>query len=308
MYLSTVNYLLFFASILFSANLYAKDNMVIIPAGTFVMGSNRIDMEGLGKRYGSSTTWYQNEHPERVVYLDQFTIDRYEVTNQSYREYVRANAGSVTRFWVENGYALSVNPKLAGLMNRAQLLEALQAGNITLSTKQQDDVNYLRSALVKYWQELDVVPVMFVSWHEANAYCHWIGKKLPTEAQWEKAARGEQGNEFPWGSEWHEDLSNTANEKWPYLAAPVGSYATDRSVYGVHDLAGNVQEWVDDWYQAYPGATDTDPDYGHVHKVIRGASYLGTGHYALAHFQRGAFRWHARADNQKAGLGFRCAK
>lgn len=300
--------ILFLWVVFYSSQILASDEMVSIPGGPFIMGSDKIDTEGLAKRYGARTRWYVNEHPQHELIIASFSIDKFEVTNADYRKFIVATGGQVTRYWVETGYALSINPDLINRMNREQLLDALEPVDDKLKQKMDNDIESLRQTLKQYWRQLDQLPMMYVTWSNAQNYCHWVGKRLPKEAEWEKAARGTQGNEFTWGIQWQKSMANTGDESWPYFSAPGGSYSQDKSVYGVFDLTGNVQEWVADWYQAYPGATEDDPDYGLKHKVIRGASFGGTGHYALAYFQRGAYRSHAMPDFAMSGLGFRCAK
>jgi formylglycine-generating enzyme required for sulfatase activity len=145
-------------------------------------------------------------------------------------------------------------------------------------------------------------PVTGVSWEQARAYAEAVGKRLPREAEWEKAARGTDGREYPWGMRFDANLCNTADKK-NLGPEEVGSYRAGASPYGCMDMAGNVQEWTADWYNAYEGNTDIQKDYGQVFRVLRGGSYL-TDQYTA----RCARRQYDRSQSAKEDYGFRCAK
>ena len=143
------------------------------------------------------------------------------------------------------------------------------------------------------------LPVTRINWWEAGAYAAWLGKRLPTEMEWEKAARGTDGRIYPWGNEWNP--GNVVSDGAAPL--PVGSRPAGASPYGVLDLGGNVFEWTDSWYQAYPGATHKFPEFGTHFKVVRGGGFLGNRQDAQAHY-----RSVARPQTRSEGLGFRCVQ
>jgi formylglycine-generating enzyme required for sulfatase activity len=149
-------------------------------------------------------------------------------------------------------------------------------------------------------------PVGCVDWSQATAYCAWAGKHLPTEAQWERAARGLDGRRYPWGNG-NADCTLAAYSGCPGDTLPVGSHPTGNSPDGLADASGNVEEWVSDWYDsAYyassPNTDPTGPSTGTEH-VFRGGSYVGIDTYLRVSNRR--FDVPATIGS---GLGFRCAR
>jgi formylglycine-generating enzyme required for sulfatase activity len=145
-------------------------------------------------------------------------------------------------------------------------------------------------------------PAEGVSWSQATEYARAVGKRLPTEAEWERAARGDDGREFPWGAEFNVEFANTKEKDRDGVVKP-GTLLGGVSPFGCFDMAGNVYEWTQNWYEAYPGNTQVTKDYGQVYRVLRGGSYLEP------QFQARCVRRHFdRMDAKKKGYGFRCAQ
>ncbi len=287
----------------------APPDMVLIPAGEFIMGSDEVDRDALSKEYGFSKPLYLDEHPRRRLFLKAFYIDRYEVTFARYRDFVIDRNYWIPEVWRRNGYLLSREMlQIANLETLRRL--AVETYRLDMDTRRMDKAALL-DAIEAHQRRQDRLPISEVSWEDAAAYCAWAGKRLPTEAEWEKAARGPAGLEYPWGNEWRTDVANigAVGPDGELGVMPVGSFAAGRSPYGVHDMAGNVMEWVADWYRAYPGNKDyQSEDFGERYKVVRGGGWGGVGHYALRHFYRAAYRFYLAPASRFNDLGFRCAK
>ncbi len=277
--------------------------MVRVPAGTFVMGPSAAQLDEtlaqcrqeIGEQH-----WFCSEQQlfleglsPRVVYLDAFDLDRYEVTAAQFRVCVAAGECDVA---------------------------ALIAG----------DSRYLRAD----W------PMVNVTWQDAVDYCAWAGKRLPTEAEWEKAARGRDRRAWPWGNQERRDGSNHGsgenqavvaskfhgrpsafNFRTPLLfttdesdgykhAAPPGALRWSISAYGAFDLAGNVEEWVADYFSSdhYAGLPQVNPlrdvaSEGEDYRVARGGSWRQPKFFGRS-FMRNPWRPQRRSEQR----GFRCAR
>jgi eukaryotic-like serine/threonine-protein kinase len=224
--------------------------MRLVSAGNFIMGN--------------SDSQYSEEKPTHTVYLDDFYIDRYEVTNVMYKACVDTGA-------------------------------CQPPDQTTSSTR---DSYYGNT-------EYDNFPVIFVGWEDANAYCQWRGMKLPSEAQWEKAARGPDGRTYPWGENIDDTYANYNDSAGD--TTEVGSYEKGKSPYGLYDMAGNAWEWVADWFSSsyYLDTPLTNPP-GPVsgdYRVLRGGSWHNQAE-TVATSSRG---WNQLEFFENTDFGFRCA-
>jgi len=284
----------------------AETGMVHIPGGEFTVGSDKVDNEGLQKKYGFVDPLFLDEHPTHKAKVHDFMIDQYEVSNAQYKAFLQATHRREPDAWIQNGYNVRE--------------EKLRAFDITLLRRAATDYfkldrdtskmsrEELLAELEKIQKSRDPIPVTSVSWFDAHDYCAWAGKRLPSETEWEAAARGTQGLEFPWGNEFDLKKTNSGQGRdEDYAFLPGGSFPTDKSPYDVFDMAGNVSEWVDDWYQPYPGSDYKSKNFGQTQKVARGSN-AASGHYALSLFFRSALRSHLEPGTSSDDLGFRCAK
>jgi formylglycine-generating enzyme required for sulfatase activity len=205
--------------------------------------------------------------PVRRMNLPAFYIDKYEVTNKRYKRFIDATGYKVP--W-------SQEPAVAAY--------AWDWQKRMYPEGKGDD------------------PVVLINWEDARAFCAWAGKSLPSEAQWEKAARGANGKSYPWGNGWEAAKANTS-ESGLKQTAPAGSFKADVSEYGVNDLAGNVSEWVEEWFAPYPGNPMTSYEERNKYKILRGGSW----DYAHS-IANGYHRQYALPQSQMAAIGFRCVK
>jgi len=249
------------------ATMKPKGDMTLIPAGEFLMGSDK----------KTDRLAYRSELPQRHVYLDAYEIDKYEVTNLHYLKYILATGKLPQLDWRYDG------------------------GNF-----QESMANH---------------PIMHVSWYDADAYCRWAGKRLPTEAEWEKAARGQDGRLNPWGNQsaglsranfGRTGLSGPVRDRperllmYPPLIS-VDKYENAVSPYGLYQTIGNVAEWVSDWYDLdyYKSAPDRNPKGPETgsQKAFRGGGWMDS-----TTTMRVAMRNGTDPNTKINWMGFRCAR
>ncbi len=262
---------------------------VLVPAGPFVMGTD------------SDAFAYDNERPAHVVDLPAFHIDAAPVTNRRYLDFMEDGGYDDPHWWAPDGWRWR------------------QEGSVTSPQFWVADGGRSWSRVRFGWQEdlpLDE-PVQHVCWYEADAYARWAGKRLPTEAEWEKAASwgpaesrgsGSRKRRFPWGDEEpspaHANLGGTH-----YRPADVGAYPAGASAYGCHQMVGDVWEWTSSDFEAYPGFRSfpyreySEVFFGPGYKVLRGGSWA-TAPVAV----RTTFRNWDHPIRRQIFTGFRCAR
>jgi serine/threonine-protein kinase len=257
-----------------STQVSGKDGMILlyVPAGEFTMGAADSDSQAQSL-----------EKPQHIVYLDAFWIDRTEVTNAMFKGFVDATRYQTDAEKQGSGWVLDVLAK-AWSNTKGADWQHPRGPNSNLN-------------------ELDNHPVVQVSWNDATAYCQWAGGDLPTEAQWEKAARSTDGRIYPWGNQLPDQMRLNYN-LGVKDTTQVGAYPTGASLYGALDMAGNVWEWVADWYGSYPNSPSsnpTGPTSGDM-RVRRGGCWDND-----VFFVRVSVRWNTPDTWCDIG-GFRCAR
>jgi serine/threonine-protein kinase len=255
---------------------------VYVPAGEFLMGSEDSDAD-------------DDEKPQHTVNLDAYWMDRTEVTNEMFG-----------RFVGETSYQTDAEKEGSANVCADGSCDETDGADWQHPQGPESNLN-----------GLETHPVVQVSWDDATAYCEWAGRRLPTEAEWEKAARGTDGRKYPWGEQAPTgELANfcDANCAWSWadesvddgyaLTSPVGNYPAGATPYGAFDMAGNVWEWVNDFYDDNYYATsprDNPPGASvEARRVLRG----GSGSDG-ARNRRAPYR--ARGVARLNDLGFRCA-
>jgi len=222
-----------------------EPQLIYIPAGNFSIGS----------------TTFAIEQPVHTLYLPQYAIGRYLITNYEYRAFVLDTGAKSPRHWEGNSYPDNLGDN----------------------------------------------PVVYISWHDAVAYCHWLSQKtgkpyrLPTEAEWEKAAKGTDERIWPWGNEWDTSKCNSADSRLNHTT-PVGHFSPNGdSPYGIADMAGNVWEWCSSLYQPYP-YRDDDRENMKVtgDRMLRGGCFSDENTLV-----RCSYRYKRLPESSDRNIGFR---
>jgi len=287
------------------------DDMVVISKGWFIMGLNEGEL---------------NEGPEHEVFLDTFLIDKYEVSAENFTDFLNDKGNPEEKYFSYDQYSTIIGVSFVN-------------GNPDETNKKPE--KYLPK------KGFENYPANNVSWLGADAYCRWKGKRLPTESEWEKAARGKDKRIYPWGNSIPDSTKARYNQKWEEknlnVMVPVNELGSGQSYYGVFNMAGNVWEWVNDWYrQNYCDYCNPDgefyntdvasrlagtkgessvpdkgkdkklppmnnpkgPSFGSF-KILRGGSWYDSyGEFSV----RTTYRYWFSPEDRYLNTGFRCAK
>ena len=240
---------------------------VLIPAGKFTMGAN--DTDGYGRKA---------ETPPHTVYLDSYWIDQHEVTNEQFAKFLNKRTGG----------------------NRSMIYRYCDPGSpfcrITINA---ENICGVEPGYEKH-------PVCGIAWAGASNYAKYVKRRLPSEAEWEKAARGNDKRNYPWGNKWIATNANTA-EAGPWATVPIGSIAGDRSPYDIWDMAGNASEWVRDiWDEAY---YIRSPSHNPINDGTSSRYTVRGGAWCLTEWDaRTTSRQILIRSTKRRYMGFRCAE
>jgi ergothioneine biosynthesis protein EgtB len=271
-----------------------SSQMVDIPGGIFEVG------------YNGDTFCYDNELPEHKVYLQQFKIDVAPVTNGEYMKFIEEGGYEDYRYWLADGWDLVKEQQWC-----APLYWVKENDREGKEGEKQEQNVWKKKDFRGLNQINPDEPVVNVSYYEADAYARWAGKRLPTEAEWEKAASWNEKLQrktlYPWGDQ--KPTARHANllESHLWSPSPVGAYPAGKSYYGCHQMIGDVWEWTSSEYVLYPGFKSRFSEYTDKwtinQKVLRGGCFA-TPAGQIRNSYRNYFKPHERI----LFAGFRCAK
>lgn len=264
------------------SNPVASMDMLCVPGGGYLMGNS-----GVGD---DAACGYAREHPQHPVEVPTFWISKCEVTRGQFNQFIAAGGYGNPSYWSGEGWSwkLSVNRTQPGYWSNPAIWQDRPFPQIpTLSFTQTDSY-----------------PVVGVSYYEAEAFCRWAGGRLPTEAEWEKAARWDGTPRiYPWGNA----MDKTRCNDWydptykGYQTGPVTSFSSGASPYGCLGMAGNVWEWTQDWHKSYPGSSSSFDKTGSA-RSLRGGGWYGV------YGNRCASRWFLYPGSTRNDVGFRLAR
>lgn len=234
-----------------------RDAVADIDGGTVYVGVNQKRVDWIVKRIGAKAADFADATPSHKVKLSGYKLDKYEITNDQYRKFVKKTKRKPPKHW--------------------------EGGQVDL--------------------EIENYPVVNVSHSDAVAYCKWKGKRLPSEAEWEYAARGNMEHIFPWGKKFRDGRANLRESNYR-RPTDTGRYEKGAAKFSdCYEMSGNVWEWTGSWYDAYPGSTIISKDFGKSMRVIRGGSYREPRGRITS-----VYRGKLAPETIKDNVGFRCAK
>lgn len=266
-----------------------KKEMINIPGGIFEMGFDNI-------RHADVFA-YDIEMPNHKVYLNEFMIDKYPVTNGDFLEFINDGGYSNFKYWVSEGW------------------DAVKANNwkAPLYWQRADNGEWIKIDFrgEKNIKDIKDEPVLNISCFEADAFSKWCGKRLPTEAEWEKAASHDEdvsnNKLYPWGNDLPDKNNSNLFEAKLWSASDIGNYKNGKSFYGCHQMIGDCWEWTSSEFMPYPGFISGFAEYNdkwfNNQKVLRGGSFATPGIST-----RNTYRNFFRTYERWMFAGFRCAK